>query len=1477
MRNITPLYKIFSLTFFVLILLSPIFSIDFIKNIGQINNQSVEFYTSFNQGNIYFLKHELMIDLHEYPNHSHNEHKHDESELKSHAYKISFLNANNYSSCLGEEKQASILNYFIGNNPSEWYTDVNKFDRILYRNIYENIDVTYYQKDAFLKYDFIVRPGADISKIALKYEGVHSMKINSAGDLLVSTSVSFITESKPYAYQIIQGKKKSVPCSFLLNNNTLTFNVDTSEYDASIDLIIDPTLIFSSYTGATSDNWGFTATYDNSGNMYVGGIVFSAGYPTTTGAYQTSYGGGNTDMAISKFNASGSTLIYSTYIGGASSEAPHSMMVDNQNNLVIYGTTSSLNYPTTSGCYDSGFNGGNSFSLNGMNYGNGSDIVVTKLNANGNALLGSTFLGGGENDGVNFDNSSNHLHHNYGDEARGEVFIDEQNNIYIASCTKSNNYPVTAGVYLGGDLDGCVTKLSPNLNSLIWSVFVGGSLNDACYSVKVGSNNRVYVVGGTMSQNLITNSSSYKSTYSGGETDGFIISFNQLNGQYVASTYIGTNSYDQCYFIELDDVNDVYVLGQTKGSYPIQNVSYSNPGSAQFIHKLNSQLSGSIFSTLFGDGSRNNVDISPSAFLVDKCGKIYVSGWGGGLSGGNPANSSTNGLPVTPGAIKTTTDGKDFYIIVLEKNASALHYATFFGSNNLGEHVDGGTSRFDKEGNVYQAVCAGCGGSDNFPTTSGVWSPTNGSFNCNLGAVKMKFDHTPVYAYSLVNPDTFSCIVPFTANFSNSSINAISHYWDFGNGIVSTSANPIHTFTTPGTYQVMYIATNLNSCNLKDTNFLQIVVQPPIPPVASFDYSIDCNTNQISVTNTSPVNYNLSWNMGDGSNYYDINNFTHYYPSSGTYTITFINNNNTCLQSDTLKQTILIKPNFQAQITLTPKNYGCVPLQIIFNTNPTAQNYYWDFGNGITQQTLNNSTSYIYTIEGTFNVSVQVEDTNFCNVLSEDSIKVYTSDGSIIFPEFNIEKDCNTLSANINNTTQGLEFYMQSFWEMGDAVSFINNSTTFNYSYGNYGLYTVQLTIEDTLCFISGTAIDTVYLSLVNVEASATPYYGCKPFFTNLSANSNGHNFIWDFGDSSGLSYMQNPAHTYYNGGVFYAVVTAIDSNSCNLFDKDTVKITVGNGIPLLADFEAIQNKDCGKHQVEFINQSQGEISTFFWDLGDGTTSNLEQLTHSYITHGDYVITLFIQDTLCSLNDFVSLPIYVRPGIPVNLPSEKYLCHSDSIIFSTGLDEKYYQHLWSNGATNNQITIFEEGIYSVNITDGYCLKFHQINVQDAVVPNLGGQIEQCYISETIILDIGVEAIKYLWEDGSETKNIQTEEPGEYPFYILDMYECEHESSFIIKAAESGYDVYIPSAFTPNNDNINEVFNAVGLGITYFKMDIFDRWGDVLYTTNSIDNAWDGKILNELLKDEVYVYRLEFENTCTEQNKAVKYGKIVLLK
>src|SRR5437762_5046865 len=483
--------------------------------------------------------------------------------IRSHAYNVEFLNGNPNSELIPDKPLPGYNNYFLGNDPSKWASDCKVYQGITVKNIYPNVDVRYYSDKSAVKYDLIIKPGADISRIALKYRGADKLELRNK-ELTIKTSAGDLKELAPYSYQYderpgansaAREQKKEVICKYKLKNNVVSF--DIKNYDPSSTLIIDPSLVFCSFTGSTADNWGFTATYGPDGSMFGGGIVFNAGFPVSPGAFQTTFGGGVSsefgdngfDIGIIKLSPNGSNRVYATYIGGSGNEFPQSLICDPQGELVIAGRSNSGNYPTIPSGSGGVIGSGGRF-----------DVILTKLNAAGNGLIGSKRIGGTNDDGANispYGGGSNSLQQNYGDEARSEVILDNAGNILLASCTQSNDFP-TVSPFQGSNAgspshnqDAVVLKMNPTLSTLLFSSYLGGSGDDAAYVLSINpANGNLYVAGGTASNNFPGNKGGTVGTASHGGIDGFVAIISGTN--LVASTYLGTQGTDQIYGIQFD-------------------------------------------------------------------------------------------------------------------------------------------------------------------------------------------------------------------------------------------------------------------------------------------------------------------------------------------------------------------------------------------------------------------------------------------------------------------------------------------------------------------------------------------------------------------------------------------------------------------------------------------------------------------------------------------------------------------------------------------------------------------------------------------------------------------------------------------------------------------------------------------------------------------------------------------------------------
>ncbi len=761
--------------------------------------------------------------------------------VRSHAYHVEFLNASQ-ATLIPSQPRTEYNNYFLGNDPAKWASNVPLYDQVRYENLYPGIHLDAYDVDGYFKYDFVVEPGASTKNIALRYEGADRLKIKK-GDLVIYTSVDQIIEHEPYAYQEIAGKRTQVNCNYHLEGTTVTFDFPEG-YNEQYPLIIDPTVVAATLSGTTNnENFGHSATYDFSGNIYVGAQSFGSGYPTTLGAFQQNFGGGVADIAVSKYNENGTQLVYASYIGGSGADLPHSLITDFDGQLYIYGSSDSNNYPTTSNAVQT-------------TKGGRIDIVISILNADGNSLVGSTYVGGSLDDGFNHCE----INASYGDDFRGEIMLDRERNVYIASQSSSNNFPTTTGAFdrtfnsvgtnganISPAQDGVVFKLNNDLSNFFWSTYLGEDGADTAMGLRVDDNNNVYVTGTAAGANFPVPGGGFQSDYQGGDSDGYIVQISEDGSTIMNGTFWGTSRDDNSYFMDVDLEGDVHIYGISTGSMPItQGVFSSVAGSRQFISSFTADLNTLVYSTVIGRGPNSTgtgvfteFDFVPVAFMVDKCDNIYFSGY-----------DAIGNLPLTNDFI--SSQGGTFYLGVLEPDASALSFATYYGAAN---HVDGGTSRFDKSGVVYQGVCS-C---TNFimNTNNNAWAESQ-SERCDIGVFKIDFDVPTVTAFAAVEPASSGC-APFAVDFDYTGKNGTVFEWDFGNGVTSNAENPSTVFETAGTYEVRFVASNTGTCNEQDTFYMQINV---LDNTSSVVDTTVCGENDGVFVNATTTNASYLWNDG---------------------------------------------------------------------------------------------------------------------------------------------------------------------------------------------------------------------------------------------------------------------------------------------------------------------------------------------------------------------------------------------------------------------------------------------------------------------------------------------------------------------------------------------------------------------------------------------------------------------------------------
>src|SRR3989442_679598 len=445
--------------------------------------------------------------------------------------RMKLLGANPAPAVAGVGELPGKSNYFVGNDPKKWRANVPTYAKIEYRDVYPGVNLVYYGNQRQLEHDFVVSPGADPKAITLAFEGMDGVAIDALGDLVLRADGGEVRLRKPIVYQEQDGQRAVIPTRYVLKaEREVAFEV--AAYDATKPLIIDPVLAYSTYLGGSGGDQGFGVAVDAVGNAYVTGFAGSSDFPTTAGAFQTAFGGGEADAFVTKLNPTGSALVYSTYLGGDGFDPGDGIAVDATGNAYVTGLTFSTNFPTTPGAFQTT----PKFA---------SDAFVVKLNAAGTALVYSTFLGG---DGF--------------DQGHG-IAVDAEGNAYATGGTSSTNFPTTTGAFrttFGGRSDAFVTKLNGDGSALVYSTYLGGFSSDRGNAIAVDAAGNAYVAGLTFSTNFPTTPGAVRETF-GGIFDAFVTKLNPAGTALVYSTFLGGSSLDEGFGIAVDTAGSGYVAG----------------------------------------------------------------------------------------------------------------------------------------------------------------------------------------------------------------------------------------------------------------------------------------------------------------------------------------------------------------------------------------------------------------------------------------------------------------------------------------------------------------------------------------------------------------------------------------------------------------------------------------------------------------------------------------------------------------------------------------------------------------------------------------------------------------------------------------------------------------------------------------------------------------------------------------------------
>ena len=1503
----------------------------FTENLGQWN-KVVMFKSEMNGATIYFEKNAFHYQL--IQNQSahagtlrEGEKTTKNQELKGHNFKAIFLNSNQNVSHSKEGPSTASYNFFLGNNKEHWRSGVRKYKEITYNELYNGIDLVSYTKSGFLKYDYLISPNTDPSQIRVQYKGVKKPLIRE-GNLIIAHSLGELIEEKPYAYQIIEGEKKEIKCLYQIDKKGIVSFSFPEGYNVDKTLIIDPTLVFATFSGSDVSNFGMTATYDDLGNGYLGGTVFGNGYDTTLGAFQTSFGGGRTDVTISKFNSDGSQLIYGTYIGGNGSESVHSMVVGPDSTLTVFGATSSTDFPLSANAFDNTKPSSAGINLRAgynQDFANGSDIFITKFSIKGDSLIGSTYFGGDDNDGLNIDpnnlptfdpvsgNSTNFLAgltYNYGDHFRGEIVLDSLGFIYIGASTASDNLPSAKNNH-SGLLDGVVAKFNSDLSQLEWCRYLGGNDLDAIYSLKIINGGKILVGGGTRSfADFPATNNSYQDTSLMGETDGFISIISADGNTLEKSTFIGTDDYDQVYFIEFDRNNKVYAFGQTTGEFPIVNSTFADTATGQFIIKLDANLDSLEYAHTFGDNGRRipgtgaiRLNISPTAFLVDQCQNIFASGWGGDL---NPTPDGDKflslNMDITSDAEQSTTDNNDFYLYTISALKDELVYATFFGSNQSQEHVDGGTSRFDKKGVIYQSVCAACsGGTRDFPTSSGAYAETiiQGT-QCNNALFKLNFE-VSIDAEFILSEDEF-CLsnnsqdsVVITNNSSNSDVTT----WDFnGDTIVSNFKDTTIYITSPGVYEIQQIVFD-SICAIGDFKTLRITARPDNIILTSTRDTAVCYEDSTEIKVFSKGFANLfTWSESpDFSNPLPFTDSIIKAPLvEGVNTFYVLAENtitNACPKADTI---IVEYLPVEFNVTLAADTACENSLVELSSSQLNVDKFKWDFANGTTDS-ISQDTSIVYTVGGDYLISIEYEN-SLCNAKDTVYLSVNVQSNDLLFENLIDTLFCGDGNFRVSKNTFGTaeQFIWSTSPSLSDTINSSLSDSTFTINQNDSSLYFIQ--ISDKYC----TRLDSILAQYIEyrVNLDAIVDQACTPFTQELGTEIIGtDSFRIDFGNNNFTTSDSTPIVNYTNSGIY--TIQLIGSNArCNLRDTLTETIEIFQNVELIPLIDTIV---CAGDQLSLKGNSSGTAQQFFWDTSPNFPSPINLPTDSVIVINPSQTTTYYlrgRNVICETDDTVTVTVEV---VDVEIENVVSLCLEDTInIEATVITAPpSLTYLWSpndsihSGQGTPSITISPVNDMKVSLISTSNLGCQDFDTIDVNVNFPEFTDAQIFISRDSIFKGEVTQLStnrngsnlvYKWEpiEGmddptSPNPNLTVGDSKEYKVTITDLTTgcvvVETRSLFVFEVNCAEPDIFIPTAFTPNSDLNNDILYVRGANLRSIDFQLFNRWGELVFETKDKNSGWDGVYKGMEVDPGVFAYQLRA--TCFDGQEYYSKGNITLIR
>jgi len=949
-------------------------------------------------------------------------------------------------------------------------------------------------------------------------------------------------------------------------------------------------LLFSTYLGGNGDDQISGIYVSPEGNIYVTGGTNSQNFPVDATSFDSTNSGGY-DAFIAGFQSDGSTLIFSTYLGGNNDDFACGITGDTTG-IYITGYSYSPDFPVTPGVF------GNQ---NMANY-----PFITKFDLQGQHLIYSTFALADRSYNVSYLNAG--------------IAVDQSGNAYITGVSDLGNIDIPANAYAPnphGGVESYLIVMNQDGSDLKYATYIGGSGDDIATGITVDANGYAYIVG-------YTNSPDFMQT---GGTDTsynvFVCKINPWDSDptlqlFYVNKWGGEND-DYGTGIKVDTNGNAYVTGYTNSTaYPVTANAYATHKTGiydAFVTKLNVSGTQIVYSTYIGGKGTNEAN----GIAIDSNGNAYLTGY-----------TDSTDFPVTPGSYSTTyhynadtTKSGDAFVLKLDPSGRHIIYSSFLGGSDKDiAH----TIAVDTQGNAY---IAGVTKSTDFPVSPQAFSAVNSggkdAFITKLALTSIP--STPIADF-YGTPTTGN--VSLTVQFIDRSFgNASSWMWDFGDGSISTTQDPVHIYQSMGTFTVQLIVENpWGSSTVIKPDYIQAFGHAPI-----IDFYGDTTSGIVPLTvhfySTASV-WNATiwnWNFGEGTTETFTNSSaTHIYQQPGTYTVTLVGSNEFGTTTVIKQDYIIVQlPVLTADFYGTPTT-GAAPLQVQFYSSITGTpvSYSWDFGDEGTSTTAN--PAYTYLNVGTYNVKLIVSDQyQSVTVNKSQYINVY---GLPPFASFTASPTSGILPLAVNFYSSSSVWIAGSWqWDFGDGNKTQSTTQNISHIYQNPGFYTVTLVAGNI--YGTSTIIKQQYIAVnpppLIVDFFAIPTTGLAPmtnvhFFSRVTSG-NPQQYAWFFGDGS-TSSAQDPVHTYTSAGSYNVVLWVVGMYTTVYVEKDNYIVATSK--PPVVSFIATPTTGYAPLTVYFNDTSSNNPNNWYWDFGDGQTLwSVNNPSHTYASTGRYTITLY--------------------------------------------------------------------------------------------------------------------------------------------------------------------------------------------------------------------------------------------------------------